>query len=139
MMISRPLLDKLAISLSLICTVQCLTMPLLVVLLPATAALPVDEEMFHLILLYFVVPVSALALLMGCQQHRNTTVVLFGGLGLIVLIATGTIGHDLLSETGERIWTVVGSLLIALGHVRNHQLCRHQACECKSDPASELA
>lgn len=123
--------DKTAISLSFLCTIHCLAMPLLVVLLPSLAALPLEEEAFHLWMVFIVVPVSIYALTMGCKNHKRYRVLLVGGIGLCILIATVLAGHDALGETWEKTLTVIGSSIIALGHFWNHRLCQqHDSCDC---------
>ena len=47
---------------------------------------------------------------------------------MIVLIFTATLGHDVLGENGERIATLFGATLIAVGHLRNFMLCRQVEC-----------
>ena len=56
-------------------------------------------------------------------------VALLGFTGLTVLVIAASLGHDGLGETGERAATLVGSILIALGHLRNFSLCRRMDCE----------
>ena len=38
------------------------------------------------------------------------------------------VGEEVLGETGEKISTVVGALIIALAHVRNFKACRDKNC-----------
>ena len=71
------------------------------------------------------VPTSVLALGWGWRRHRSPLVL---GLGLVgmVLMSFAAFGRELdnLSASGERWFTVIGALLLALGHLRNYQL-RH--------------
>lgn len=125
--------DKTAISLSLLCSIHCLAMPLLVVLLPSIAALPLGDEAFHLWMVYAVVPISAYALTMGCKKHQRYHVLLLGGVGLFILIATAFLGHATLGETWEKTLTVLGTSIIALGHFWNYRLCQqHTTCGCSA-------
>lgn len=126
--------DKTAISLSLLCAVHCLAMPLLVLSIPSLTSLGLDDEAFHLWMLVAVIPISTLALFMGCKKHRRKSVVLIGGPGLAVLCAAAFLGHDLLGEFMEKALTVLGATLIALGHVWNYRLCRSQRpCACPAE------
>lgn len=123
--------DKLAISLSFLCTLHCLVLPLVLVLLPSLAILPFENEIFHQGLLIAVIPISIFALTMGCKKHKRYRLLLLGGLGLCFLIASAILGHDALGETWEKILTVIGASLIALGHVLNYRLCQTQDnCGC---------
>lgn len=123
--------DKSAMGLSFLCLAHCLLLPIATILLPTVLAMPVDDELFHRLLLIAVIPMSALALLMGCRKHRNWTVLFWGGIGLSILVFTAIFGHDLFSETGEKILTAIGSLIIIVGHYKNYKLCdQHDKCAC---------
>ena len=123
-----PTLDKIAISASTVCAIHCLSLPLLLAVVPAAGATFLGEESFHQVLLWFVIPLSAVALTLGCRQHKDTLVAVSGIAGLVILIAIGIAGHDALGELGERVGTLVGSFAIAAGHLRNYMLCRNKDC-----------
>ena len=124
-------LDKSAISLSLLCMAHCLILPSLLILLPAVLAVPLGDELFHKALLICVIPLSAIALFLGCRKHKSWNILSWGLLGLAVLIFAGFFGHDLVGETGEKLATIVGSLFIILSHYKNYRLCsNHKKCEC---------
>lgn len=121
--------DKLAVSLSMLCAIHCLAMPLAIVMIPTLAGLPIAGEGFHLWMVFAVLPISIYALTKGCKKHSNYQVLSIGGLGLVVLIATAIFGHDFLGETAEKALTVLGASIIAVGHVWNYRLCqRHSEC-----------
>jgi len=122
--------DKTAISLSLLCTIHCLALPLAAAFLPSIAALSLDDEVFHLWMLLAVVPVSAFALTMGCKNHQHYRVLLLGGIGLSLLALTVILGHEVLGEIGEKALTVIGASIIALGHVWNYRLCQNEEKCC---------
>jgi len=123
-----PLMDKYAISTSAICAIHCLCLPLMLILFPALGSSIVGQESFHVMLLWLVIPLSLVSLSLGCKRHKSKVVAVTGLAGLSVLILTASLGHDLLGETGERIATLAGALLIAIGHVRNFKLCRQAQC-----------
>ncbi|MBQ0719562.1 MAG: MerC domain-containing protein [Gammaproteobacteria bacterium] len=125
-------IDKVAISLSLICTVHCLLLPLAFVLLPALAANTFADERLHQWMLLAVLPTSLIALTMGCRQHLKFSVMAMGLTGLCILTLATFMGHDLLGETGEKIAILMGASLIALGHLRNHTLCKRLQCGCEA-------
>lgn len=124
--------DKTAISLSVICTLHCLVLPFVVVMLPALAALNLQDETFHLWMVIAVIPISLLALTMGCKKHRDYRVPLLGITGLSLLILAVVLDHDLIGETGEVVLTVLGATIIAAGHLLNYRLCQRHHCECHS-------
>ncbi len=119
--------DKTAIGLSIICTLHCLLLPVATALLPSAALFGLDDELFHVILLIVVLPVSVFALRSGMRKHNSKTVLAIGVAGLLVLIVTAAIGHDTFGETGERILTLFGSFLVATSHFRNFRLCQLRA------------
>ena len=127
----RPLADKTAIGLSLLCVVHCLALPVVIVLAPAVSSLAIADESFHLWMVAVVIPVSAYALVLGCRKHRRMSVLVTGGIGLFVLAATPFAGHDLLGESGETALTLVGASLIAWSHLQNYRFCQGAPdCEC---------
>ncbi|MCX7594308.1 MAG: MerC domain-containing protein [Fischerella sp.] len=122
------LMDKTAIALSTVCAIHCLFLPVIIVMLPALATTSLGSESFHRFLLWFVFPISVLALMQGCHRHKDRVVVIFGVLGLALLLVTAIAGHHVLSEEGERVATVLGVTALAFGHVRNYRLCRKHKC-----------
>ncbi len=122
------LMDKTAIALSAACAIHCLVLPVIIVMLPALSTTFVGSESFHRLMVWFVFPISALALTQGCRRHKDRIVLSFGGLGLALLIATAIIGHSIFSEEFERLTTVSGAMFLAFGHLRNYQLCRKHKC-----------
>ena len=121
-------MDKLAVSTSAICAIHCLSLPLLVGFFPALGATFFGQEAFHVWLLWLVIPLSMVALTLGCRTHKDLWVAMLGTAGLTILIAAAAFGHDLLGETGERLATLLGATAIAGGHLRNYSLCRSANC-----------
>lgn len=123
--------DKTAISLSIVCTIHCLLMPLVMIFLPSIAALPLEDEVFHLWMVFAVMPISTFALTLGYRKHKSTQILLVGIVGLIILICSAFLGHDILTEVEEKTFTVLASVLIAIGHFWNYRLCQHpNNCNC---------
>jgi hypothetical protein len=118
------LLDRFAILTAGLCMLHCLAMPLLLVLIPVLASTTMAENSFHRTMLLFVLPASSIALLIGCRRHKDLRVLALGLSGLAQIVAAAYFGHDWLGETGEKAITVVGSALLAAGHLRNYRLCR---------------
>jgi hypothetical protein len=115
--------DKLAIGFSMVCVVHCLVLPILLILLPPFSGLfALDDEMFHQWMLYAVLPISIAALIMGYLHHRSFKVFVVGSIGLVLIILSTTLGHDVLGDTGEVVISILGSMIIAYGHFRNYQL-----------------
>lgn len=127
---ARARLDGLAVIFSSACLIHCLVLPLLVVSVPVLqGSALMNEQMFHLVMLLFIVPTSALALAWGCRKHKDFFTLLLGGVGLTTLTVTALFGHDLIGLTGERIVTSIGGLILAAGHIRNFIVCRREDCD----------
>jgi len=128
--------DKMAISLSALCAIHCLVLPLLVVSLPSLSALPLQDEMFHIWMVVAVIPISIYALTMGCKKHKNYTMLFIGVLGLAILAVAAFMGHDLLGHELEKVFTVIGAFIIAAVHVWNYRLCQRREECCNSESIS---
>src|SRR5262249_60236071 len=68
-------LDRIAITLSTICIVHCLAMPVLVAALPVLAITLGTDGHFHALMLWLVVPPSALGFSLGYKVHGKTAIV----------------------------------------------------------------
>ena len=122
------LLDGLAISASLLCVLHCLLMPFLLILVPIISSTFVAGEEFHFALVVFVLPLSIIALFLGCSRHKDRTVIILGAVGLTSLVLIALFGHDFLGEIGEKVATVISGTILAAGHLRNFKMCRHDRC-----------
>ena len=123
------LLDRASIGLSFICVLHCFATPILLAFAPSLLALPVADEKFHAVLIFLILPASIVALTLGCRRHGDMSVFYWGCSGLIVLLGTLLLGHNLLGDSGEKIMTVFGSGLVVVGHVLNFRSCRTSACQ----------
>ncbi|WP_318837997.1 MerC domain-containing protein [Neiella holothuriorum] len=121
-------LDSVAIGISLLCVVHCALLPVAMVLLPAIAGTLLADESFHLILVVGILPTSALALVVGCRKHGHWAVLSWGFAGLSCLLLALAVGHDWFGEHGEKAMTLLGSVLVAVGHMKNFRLCRSKQC-----------
>ena len=123
------LLDRASIGLSVICVLHCFATPILLAFAPSLLALPVADEKFHAVLIFLILPASLVALTLGCRRHGDMSVVYWGCGGLVVLLGTLVLGHDLLGDAGEKITTVFGSGLVVIGHTLNFRACRASTCQ----------
>jgi hypothetical protein len=125
----RSALDKLAVILSGVCMLHCLTLPVLLTAAPITGGFWLEEQTFHLIMLAGILPISLIALTIGCRQHKDLATIVLGVLGLGILAFTAFFGHDLFGVTGERLVTSLGGLILACAHIQNYRICRHNDCQ----------
>jgi len=77
------------------------------------------ETHLHYQVLVFVIPLSVFALAIGYRRHRDLRIVAGGGLGMLLLIVGATVAHTQLGLTADRVFTVVGSLVLATAHFYN--------------------
>ena len=123
------LLDRSAIGLSFLCVLHCLAVPLTLILVPSFAALPIADERVHLLLVLLVLPTSTVALTLGCRRHGLKHILAWGLTGISILVLAAGLGEGFLGEYGEKILTVVGSVLVAVGHILNFKCCRSASCD----------
>jgi len=117
--------DTAAVIASGLCLVHCLLIPALMLLLPALAAWLAVPESFHLWMLAFALPSSALALYLGKRAHRRWTPIAIALPGLLALAAGALLFHGLAIET---LLTVFGALGLTVAHILNGRYPR----VCKS-------
>ncbi len=122
--------DKFAISLSLVCVAHCFFVPSFIILSSGLYVTAIDNELVHNLILFFAVPVSLLALSLGYKNHGKSLYFLVGLIGLVILCGAVFIGEPLYGETGERLFTLAGSLLVVFAHYKNHQVCKEINCDC---------
>ena len=122
-------LDGMAVILSGTCMVHCLVLPLLVTVFPIAQGSLLDEQQFHLVMLLLILPTSLIALTIGCRKHKDRLTLVLGTIGLSVLTFTALFGHDVFGYQGERIFTTLGGLVLALAHIQNFRCCRTVDCQ----------
>jgi CHASE2 domain-containing sensor protein len=121
-------LERAAVGASAVCLIHCIGLPLLLAALPALSSLISIPESFHVWILAFAVPTSALALFTGRHRHRRAYPLMIGTAGL-VLLATGAL--LLLGGRWETPVTILGSLCLASAHIANWRLrhSSHRHCD----------
>mgnify|MGYP003344293585 CR=1 FL=1 len=122
--------DKAAISLSLICVAHCFFAPSFIILTSALASFTVDNEFIHKFILFVAVPVSVYALYAGYRNHKDISFIPIAIIGLISLVLAVAYGEAFLGETVEKSMTLIGSILVAYAHLKNHQTCKKLDCNC---------
>ena len=120
--------DKSAIAVSLLCALHCVLLPAAVILYPTTLGSLAEDETVHLFLLFLVIPISTIALLKGGKIHKSRKVPIIGFTGLLVLITAVILGHDVLGDLGEKLLTVLGSIIVVIAHIQNHLICQRTNC-----------
>jgi hypothetical protein len=117
-------LDRIAISLSTICIVHCLATPLLIAILPVAAIAVGSDGHFHALMLWLVVPTSAVGFSLGYRVHGKLGIVLSGALAVGVLALVAFWGHDAWDPKVEVAVNVAASIVLALAHWQNFREVR---------------
>lgn len=109
-------LDRWAISLSGLCLAHCLASAVLVALLASAGGILLNPHI-HEIGLVLAIGLGAIALGQGVLRHGYAMPVWVGSLGLGVMAGAMTLPHD----GAEIVYTIVGVLILALGHDLNRR------------------
>ncbi len=126
-MLTRETKDKIAVTLSMLCILQCLFLPILVTMIPFLDIWWLSDHFLHPFLLLIVIPLTLLTLLPGYFQHKNAQPLTMAAPALALLV----IGAFIPESTGEKMLTVAGALILAAAHVRNILLNRkYQLASC---------
>lgn len=132
----RTITNSLAIGLSGMCFLHCLIIPLVIVLLPSLAALPLENEAFHLWIVLLAIPAGLYSLTMGCKQHKRYQLLALGAFGLTLLVLAVLFGESA-GELFEKSLTVIGAIIIAYAHIQNHRLCKKTDDCCSGKPVAD--
>ena len=130
MKFSQETSDKLSISLSAICTLNCLLLPSLIVFSSGYISSQIDSEAVHGFLLSFAIPLSIFALSRGYKNHQKTSVLILGFSGLATMILAYFFGEAVSGKSAEQFFTVAGSLLVVYAHYINFRTCNDLNCDC---------
>ena len=122
--------DKLAMTLSLGCLVHCLFTPSFLILTSGFLSLSLDNEFIHKFIVFLAVPTSIFALTVGYRNHKTTSFLPCGILGLLMLVSAVMLGEAALGELGEKGLTMFGAILVAYSHFKNYQICKNLDCSC---------
>jgi hypothetical protein len=107
-------LDRIAMTLSGLCVVHCFATAMLLGLLSAAGGF-LGKPIIHEVGLTFAMILGAIALGRGIREHGFVLPSLVGATGLAIMAYALT-----MHETGlEPVYTVIGVLILALGHRLN--------------------
>lgn len=107
--------DKIAVTLSMLCILQCLFLPIVVTLLPLMNIWWLSDHVLHPFMLLFVIPLTLLSLIPGYFKHKDLQPLLIAIPALSLLI----IGAFMPVTLTEKLLTVAGAGLLAFAHIRN--------------------
>lgn len=134
-------LDRIAISLSSLCAIHCVALPIVAIIMPLLSSTiehgsTLHEFWFHRFILIFILPISIFALVSGYRCHKQVLPVLIASIGLVILLFTAMFADNLITKhalphSGETILTILAGIIHAAGHILNMLATRsvhlHQA------------
>lgn len=113
-------LDRIGIGISTFCLLQCLALPLALLFAPLASAGLFSHELFHLVLLAVILPVSLLAFGLGFLRHRNPRMWIPAGIGFALLILAAFLEQrHAIGPVWISLVTSMGGLGLIVGHVLN--------------------
>lgn len=123
--------DRIAITVSMLCAIHCLLLPILLVALPALSTTIIADEVVHLVLVVVAIPFSLFALTLGCKLHQRKSFIAIGVFGLVLMLLALVSENLGFWHDAERVLTLSGALVVAFAHLRNFKLCRQvEDCSC---------
>ena len=125
--------DKFAATISLACAIHCFFVPSFVIVTSGVLFTSINNELIHKIILLIAIPVSLYALRLGYKNHNIVSYLYIGIIGLLTLATAVLLGESVLGESGEKIMTLVGSILVCYSHFKNHQTCKTLECSSCHD------
>ncbi len=138
---SRLSLDRLGLSASTLCAIHCLTLPLLLSVVPAVGLGFLVDSAFESGMIAATIVIALASLGSSWRLHRrwNALMIMTSGALLLLFNFYGHESHTPLIEELHPWIAGLGGLLIASAHWINIRLCR--AClQCnKATPAGESA
>lgn len=109
-------MDRLGIALSGLCLVHCLASAVFVAMLASAGGILLDP-VIHEVGMMLALALGVLALGRGVIEHGFMMPAAVGGLGLGVMAGALMLPH----ESGGTLYSIVGVLILALGHDLNRR------------------
>ena len=123
-------IDLVGACVSLVCAVHCLTIPLLVTVLPLAGAGVLLGGSLEILFIVASVVLAIVSLCWGFRRHRRWRVFVVLGAALTMI----AVGRFLASETHELVFVFMGAMVLAAGHLLNRYLCL-TCVVCEDEPA----
>jgi hypothetical protein len=121
-------LDLMGTCVSLMCALHCLTVPLLVTVLPLAGAGVFLGGSLEVLFIAASVALATGSLCWGFRRHRRWQMFIVLGAALTMI----AVGRFLASESFELVFVVMGAAVLAGGHLLNRYLCLTcRVCEDK--------
>ncbi len=117
---SQEFVDNTGACLSLACALHCMTMPLLIIVLPLIGLSFLATERAELVLITGAVALAIGSLAWGVRHHRSWRALLI----LIVALAFIVTSRTAVEGSFEVVFYSIGGILLASAHLVNRHLCK---------------
>lgn len=114
---SADLLDRAAMSVSALCMVHCLTLPLILSLAPSLLPAVWDDRLIHAGALALALPLAIVGIGARMRTSRDPLTLGLAGVGL-ALMALGILAHD--APPLDLVFTLAGAGSVGTAHLRNY-------------------
>jgi len=123
---TRRWMDYLGVGLSVACLIHCLLLPLAIMFTPLLAGWLLQDEIFHVYLLAFILPVALIAFGASWLRHHSQVILACGMLGLTLIsvaaLQAAWFDHSMFSASMEKVLTSSGGFMLIAGHLLNLRL-----------------
>tara|TARA_B100001027_G_scaffold106701_1_gene73483 strand:+ start:468 stop:794 length:327 start_codon:yes stop_codon:yes gene_type:complete len=104
-------------------------MPAFLIVSTGIFAFSMDNEIIHYAILFIAIPVSLYALNKGYKNHKTKNLFFIGITGILILVVAIMLPDSAYQEQFEKIFTVLGSILVVYAHYKNYKACKEIECE----------
>jgi hypothetical protein len=123
----RAALDFLALIAPIICLVDCVVIPAVLMLLPLMGIHQIYHGVSDQILLLLVLAICTPAVTSGFLKHRNKSVLVLMGLGFGLMFFANLAGH-VIDDSVHFCLTALGSFFLIKANLTNKRLSKHACC-----------
>ena len=120
-------LELLAIIGPILCLVDCVVIPLLLMVLPLVGRHQIYHGVGDQILLLLVLAICTPTITVGFLQHKRKSVFVLMGLGCSLMLFVNFAGHGI-DETVHFLLTTLGSVLLIKANFDNRQYSKGTCC-----------
>lgn len=110
-------LDYVGILFSVLCTIHCLFLPVLISVVP-TFSHKLENEWIHFVLLAVLIPVALMSFVISKKNHKKASPLTLGIVGITFLLMAVAIDQVGLHEW-ESSLTLLGSVFLIIAHIFN--------------------
>lgn len=121
---AHAIFDFCAVTISGLCAIHCLLLPVILIAFPLLGGGILTDEAFHQILLWVILPTSIIAVLLARYKHPDNLVIALIAGGLVILTLGALWAHDNAAPWVDKAMSLTGGAILAIGHIRNFRLCR---------------